>query len=104
MGPWPEEETNVDRTCREELEEYLFEKAVLRATNPLTWWNDNQHRFPRLAKVAQSLLNVPATSTPAERVFSVAGLTVTKLRSCLKPSNVDVLKASLLYSSFFTVL
>ena len=37
-----------------------------------------------LAKVARLILCIPAT-------FSTAGLTVTKLRSCLKPENVDAL-------------
>ena len=42
-------------------------------------------------KLHRSILCVPATSTASERLFSTAGLTVTKLRSCLKPENVDAL-------------
>lgn len=48
-------------------------------------------QISRLANIAQSLLNVPATSSPSERVFSAVGLIVTKLHSSLEPSNVDAL-------------
>ena len=34
---------------------------------------------------------MPATSPSAERVFSTAGLKITKLQSNLKPKNVDAL-------------
>ena len=88
LGPEKEE---VCVTSQAELEQYLLEKTVKRTTEPLTWWKNNEKRFPKLAKVARALLNIPATSTPSERIFSVAGLTVTKLRSSLKPENVDSL-------------
>ena len=73
----PENEESL--TATEELEQYLAEKTVKRNSNPLSWWRENDKRFPQLSKVARCLLNIPATSTPSERVFSVAGLTVNKL-------------------------
>ena len=88
LGPEKEE---VSLTTTEELEQYLAEKMVKRKTNPLTWWKENEKRFPQLSKLARCLLNIPATSTPSERIFSVAGLTVNKQRCCLKPNNVDSL-------------
>ena len=75
----------------EELNQYMGEKPLQRDSAPLDWWKDNAHRYPRLASVAQGVLAIPATSTPSERIFSTAGLTVTKLRSCIKPENVDSL-------------
>ena len=51
----------------------------------------NEFRFTMLANVAKSILYIPATSTSSEQLFSTAGLTVAKLRNCLKPQNVDVL-------------
>ena len=87
-----EEETNGDSTSIEEqIGHYFAEKPAPRDCYPLKWWQQNEFRFQYLAKVARSILCVPATSTASERLFSTAGLTVTKLRSCLKPENVDAL-------------
>ena len=88
-----EEEDTVasNDTCDAQLAQFFVEKAAPHSTNPIDWWRQNEFRFPQLAEVARSVLCVPATSTPSERLFSTAGLTVTKLRNCLKPDNVDAL-------------
>ena len=44
-----------------------------------------------LAPLARKYLSIVATCTPAERVFSVAGLTVSHLRTSLTPEHVDML-------------
>ena len=73
LGPEHEEE---GLTFEAELEQYLNEKLIKRTTKPLTWWKNNDRRFPKLAKVARSLLNIPSTSTPSERIFSIGGLSM----------------------------
>ena len=78
-------------TCDAQLAQFFVEKAAPHSTDPIEWWRQNEFQFPQLAEVARSVLCVPATSTPSERLFSTAGLTVTKLRNCLKPDNVDAL-------------
>ena len=57
----------------------------------LEWWSTRQLQFPKLAALARKVLGVPATSAPSERLFSVAGLTVTKQRNRLRDENVTLL-------------
>ena len=86
------EETMISEpTLSAEFDKYLTEPPLPRRENPLKWWKENAPRFKVVSYVAKRLLCMPATSTPSERVFSTAGLTVTKLRSCLKPKHVDAL-------------
>ena len=54
-------------------------------SNPLDWWKTNSVHFPALSKVARMILAIPATSAPSERLFSHAGLTITKDRARLPP-------------------
>ena len=87
----PEEASQGFLTCTNEFDTYLAEKPVARKTQCLKWWKENSFRFPRLAEVTKSLLCIPATSAPAERLFSNAGLTVNRLRSSLNPYTVNTL-------------
>jgi hypothetical protein len=57
--------------------------------DPLTWWKDNQAHFPIMSEVAQILLCIQATSTPLERIFSLASRVISKLRSSLNPDNAS---------------
>ncbi|CAM4652576.1 unnamed protein product [Leuciscus chuanchicus] len=78
-------------TNADELRDYHQLAHIPTMDNPLKWWAQNEGSFPRLAKLAKSYLAVPATSTPSERIFSLAGNTVTRQRSSLHPSHVDAL-------------
>ena len=84
-----EQDESENTSIEDELHRYFTEKVAPRNSNLLEWWKQNNFRFPALAKVVRLILCIPATSTSSERLFSTAGLTVTKLRSCLKPENVD---------------
>ncbi|KAL7407366.1 hypothetical protein ABVT39_007400 [Epinephelus coioides] len=63
-----------------------------RATmDPLSWWRENEGRFPTLSNRARSLLCIPATSTPTERIFSAAGNICSQKRASLTRDHVDML-------------
>ena len=76
---------------QDEVENYFKQEQSPRDSSPLDWWKVNGHRFPLLAGLARKYLAITATSTPAERVFSVAGLVVSRLRASLSPEHVDML-------------
>lgn len=70
---------------------YFGEHPLSKKENPLTWWEKNAASYPTLAEQARSLLCIPATSTPSERLFSAAGNIVSKKRASLSPKHVDML-------------
>lgn len=70
---------------------YFGERPLSKRENPLSWWENNAARYPHLAQLAKTLLCVPATSTPSERLFSAAGNIASKKRASLSPDHVDML-------------
>lgn len=72
-----------------EVETYFSEPCIPVNQDPLLWWKVNENRFTKLSILAQWYLAVPATSVPAERVFSTAGLIVNRLRTRLSLEHVD---------------
>ena len=58
---------------------------------PFVWWHGNASYFPHLADLARHYLAIPATSTPSERVFSVAGIVVDKRRCALTAEMINAL-------------
>ncbi|KAM9853513.1 E3 SUMO-protein ligase ZBED1-like [Aulostomus maculatus] len=73
----------------EEVTQYMLGDCLDVDGNPFKWWEKEEGKFPRLAKVAQRHFCVPGTSVPSERVFSTAGDIVSACRSRLDPDNVD---------------
>ena len=57
----------------------------------MEWWEKNKLNYPTLYKTAKVLLSIPATSVPAERVFSLAGFICRKRRNRLTSGNVNTL-------------
>jgi zinc finger BED domain-containing protein 1 (E3 SUMO-protein ligase ZBED1) len=59
--------------------------------NPYMWWRERAANYPLLSVVARKWLAVPASSAASERMFSSAGLTVSKKRTRLKTDHVSTL-------------
>ena len=74
-----------------EVDRYLSEPSAALKDNPLMWWKFREPSYPTLAKLARKYLAIPASSTPSERVFSSAGLIVSKRRSRISSDKVDML-------------
>lgn len=79
---------NLKHRIASEMQLYKREQAIGKQEDPLQWWRQRLETYPLLAVVARKWLAVPASSASSERVFSSAGLTVTKLRNRLKPKRV----------------
>ena len=46
--------------------------------NPIQWCKENKYSYSLLSKAVLYYLNVPATSAPSKRIFSLAGNIVIK--------------------------
>lgn len=75
--------------CEAEVSQYKKEPSINATGNPLTWWRQNNERYPSLAILAKKYLCIPATSVPSEKVFSTVGDIVTAQRSQRKSEHVD---------------
>ena len=90
----PDDRTVTMRAkAEQELNRYIDEPTLGIDDNltALKWWKTNENRFPSIAKMAKSLLCIPTTSTPSERLFSTAGNIINKKRACLDAENVEML-------------
>ncbi|CAB3249232.1 unnamed protein product [Arctia plantaginis] len=78
-----------------EVDKYLQEPLLLRKdangvnTDPLLWWFQRKHIYPRLYQFEKTRLSVMATSVPCERIFSHAGQIIYEKRENLKASKVS---------------
>jgi hypothetical protein len=57
-----------------ELKHYLNQKIVSIKEDPLLFWERHKTVYPNLTNIALKYLTVVATSVPAERMFSKAGI------------------------------
>ena len=85
---------DTDRSAKAEVERYLIDPGSHDAsdvTSILRYWTSagTRAQFPILCRLARRLLAVPASSTPSERTFSVAGRVIEERRTSLLPSTVD---------------
>jgi hypothetical protein len=55
------------------------------------WWKENHARFPYIWLLAQRILSIPATSAPAEQVFSATSNIISKICARLNPDTAGLL-------------
>ena len=73
------------------LRTYFDQANISRQESPLKWWMDHESTFSSLSSLVKKYLAIPATSVPAERLFSKAGELISLRRNRLKPSNVNMM-------------
>lgn len=71
-----------------EVDKYINDQLIKRSHNPLTWWEEKKHIYPRLYQLMKQRLCVPASSTTCERAFSKAGQLLMERRNRLKSKYV----------------
>lgn len=86
---FPTDNQILNNSC--EVTIYVEEPQIDKNNDPVLWWQKNEIRFPKLAKIAKKYLSVPGTSTAAERAFSKAGNIITAKRNCLSGKTADML-------------
>ena len=70
---------------------YLEAPVIPHDQDPLKIWESLKSNNASLASLAIKFLTSPATSVPAERLFSKAGLTLCKKRTLIKPQHLEKL-------------
>ncbi|KAM8843639.1 E3 SUMO-protein ligase ZBED1-like [Synchiropus picturatus] len=85
-----DEEQKMNQTVQNEVLVYFGDHPAAKREDPLSWWRTNATRFPTLSKLARVFLCIPATSMPAELLFSAPGNVASKLRAGLSAEHVDM--------------
>ncbi|KAK9229705.1 hypothetical protein WN944_022669 [Citrus x changshan-huyou] len=86
-------ENTQNTHSKSELELYLKE-STLHLTSQfdfLSWWKNNQGKYPILAKIARDFLVIPVSTVASESAFSTGGRHLSPHRSRLHPSTIEAL-------------
>jgi len=95
---WDDEDFCLAGTSSDEIHRFLqVTNAGDRSIDPLTWWGNNQGRFPSIATVARNVLAIQASFVPSESTFSLAGMIVDNSRCSI---SYRPIKSCLLLSSW----
>lgn len=92
FAEWENADDDDDTPVRDEVNLYISQRhAMTDGRDLLCWWRINSNIYPKLAKLARSVLRIPASSSSNERVFSAAGRTIDQRRTSLKHGTVDAI-------------
>ena len=84
---------NSEDNAESEITAFMRERADP-DTDSLAWWKDNSDKYSRLSVFARA----------SERIFSAAGLIVTKLRNRLSSSKLFSLTKTLYHNDRITIM
>ena len=68
---------------------YFSEPVIGFELSVLDYWKENRERYPVLHAIATDFLNMMPTKVASERSVSLAGLTITDIRSSLNPHTAN---------------
>lgn len=71
-----------------ELRQFLNQPVIPLKLDPLQYLENYKAAFPRVYQVARNYLYAPATSVPAERLFSKSGNVMSIKRNRLSPKHL----------------
>jgi len=74
---------------KQEVISYYNTTASCYSDDTLSFWKDNQCRFPILSQMAALYLVTSASSVPVESIFSTMRLVLISRRSSLKPDKLN---------------
>lgn len=83
-------EQTWDRKVDSQYDAFVLEEPLPSDADPLEWWRQNYSRFDSLVPAVKQLFCIPASSAPAESIFSTSGHVVRKKRASLLPENADM--------------
>ena len=83
-------ETNRMKGLRE-LEDFLNTPVLPIQADALEYWRQNMGRYPCLSEIAKRIMGTMPSSVPSERLFSRAGLIMTKKRNRLSTEHFSQL-------------
>ena len=91
FAEWENQDDDIDQDD-DEVAKYNSQRHVMEDDRDLLkWWKLNGLVYPKLVRLARSILCIPASSSSSERIFSAAGRTIEQRRTALKPATVDAI-------------
>jgi hypothetical protein len=85
----------------EEIERYFEMPQQDSKVDLINWWTTHKCSFPNLYKMANDILNIPATSVPSEQIFSKSGDVITKKRNRLSKDSIQAIMCADSMLKFF---